>query len=263
MSDFTGDSLGKHEDAYALLTMRHADFSERELVEVLEGDRLAIAEGLELLIEGRRAYVLEGGRYFSDRSAQRLRDTAKRTLEKYHRKNPFRAGMPMQELAEPLSRAAQIADFRALLAWLAAEGTLVLESDRARRPEFSIKPPRDWQPTLDEIEGVYRAAGFESPTPKSFTFPKHLPTPALFLILAEQGKLVELTDKILIHRETWERAREIARTLTQTPEGITVSTLKDALGLTRKTVLPLLEKFDATGFTQRNEDDSREVVGVQ
>ena len=144
-----------------------------------------------------------------------------------------------------------------------AQNTLVREENRARLPEFTIKPPRDWQPTLDEIEGVYRVAGFETPTPKSFIFPKHLPTPALFLILTEQGKLIELTEKILIHCETWERAKESARLLDKTSEGITVGSLKDALGLTRKTVLPLLEKFDATGFTRRNEDDSREVVGVQ
>ena len=263
MSDFTGDSLGKHEEVYTLLTMRHADFSEREAVETLGGDRLDALAALERLVEERRAFVLTDGRYFSDRSGQRLRDTARRTLEKFHRKNPFRAGMPTEDLAEPLSRAAQIADFRALALWLLAQGTLVAEGNRVRLPEFSIQPPTDWQSTLDEIEAVYLAAGFDTPTPGSFTFSRHLPTPALFLILTEQGRLIALTEKILIHRTTWERAQDAALALNQTPEGITVGTLKDALGLTRKTVLPLLEKFDASGFTQRREDDSRAIVGVQ
>jgi selenocysteine-specific elongation factor len=49
-------------------------------------------------------------------------------------------------------------------------------------------------------------------------------------------------------------AREVARLLEGAPEGVTVAQVRDALGATRKHVLPLLAHLDATGVTRRRGD---------
>lgn len=49
-------------------------------------------------------------------------------------------------------------------------------------------------------------------------------------------------------------AREVARLLATNPDGVTVAEIRDALGTTRKFVLPLLARLDSTGVTRRRGD---------
>jgi len=46
----------------------------------------------------------------------------------------------------------------------------------------------------------------------------------------------------------------IAGLLSAHPEGVTASTVRDALGTSRKHVIPLLALLDATGVTRRRGD---------
>jgi selenocysteine-specific elongation factor len=49
-------------------------------------------------------------------------------------------------------------------------------------------------------------------------------------------------------------ARVVAGLLAAKPDGVTVAEIREALGSTRKYVLPLLAQLDATGVTRRRED---------
>jgi selenocysteine-specific elongation factor len=60
---------------------------------------------------------------------------------------------------------------------------------------------------------------------------------------------------VLFHRDAVdEAARVAARLLSITPDGFTVAGFRDATGLTRKYVLPLLGELDARGVTRRRDD---------
>jgi selenocysteine-specific elongation factor len=49
-------------------------------------------------------------------------------------------------------------------------------------------------------------------------------------------------------------ARLVADLLVEHPEGVTVADVRDAMGTTRKYVLPLLNRLDGTGVTRRRGD---------
>jgi selenocysteine-specific elongation factor len=51
-----------------------------------------------------------------------------------------------------------------------------------------------------------------------------------------------------------EAAGIVADLLAERPEGVTVGEVREALGSTRKYVVPLLTHFDATGRTRRRGD---------
>ena len=51
-----------------------------------------------------------------------------------------------------------------------------------------------------------------------------------------------------------EAARIVARLLASSPEGVTVAQVRDALGTTRKYILPILAHLDASGVTRRRGD---------
>jgi selenocysteine-specific elongation factor len=72
--------------------------------------------------------------------------------------------------------------------------------------------------------------------------------------LVRLGLVVERDGAYFADEAVDEAARVVARLLVASPDGVTVSTIRDELGTTRKHVLPLLAQLDATGVTRRRGD---------
>lgn len=70
----------------------------------------------------------------------------------------------------------------------------------------------------------------------------------------DRGDLVELNAELCLHREVHEQLLESLRGYFADGKGLTVSELKDRLGITRKYAIPLCEHLDRTGFTRREGD---------
>jgi selenocysteine-specific elongation factor len=72
--------------------------------------------------------------------------------------------------------------------------------------------------------------------------------------LARRGAIVQL-DGVWFASSALDRAaRLVADLLVEHPEGVTVADVRDAMGTTRKYVLPLLNRLDGTGVTRRRGD---------
>lgn len=72
--------------------------------------------------------------------------------------------------------------------------------------------------------------------------------------LVRRGAVVEI-DGVAFGAPAVERAADVVRGLLQSaPDGITVAEIRDALGTSRKYVLPMLAHLDATGRTRRRGD---------
>ena len=72
--------------------------------------------------------------------------------------------------------------------------------------------------------------------------------------LVRRGTVIE-SDGVYFGAEAAEdAARRLAALLAERPDGFTVADARDALGTTRKYVLPLLAHFDRTGVTRRRDD---------
>jgi hypothetical protein len=72
--------------------------------------------------------------------------------------------------------------------------------------------------------------------------------------LVQQGVVFE-HDAVAFHRDTLESLRpELEKLWLVSPEGFTVSQLRDALGITRKHAVPLAECVDKYGLTRRAGD---------
>jgi selenocysteine-specific elongation factor len=77
--------------------------------------------------------------------------------------------------------------------------------------------------------------------------------------LTRRGTLVE-RDGIHFHADAVaDAARVAARLLAASPQGFTVAEFRDAIGATRKHVLPLVNELDARGVTRRRDD--RRIAG--
>jgi selenocysteine-specific elongation factor len=72
--------------------------------------------------------------------------------------------------------------------------------------------------------------------------------------LVGRGLVVERDGAYFATEAIEQATRAVARLLAQTPEGVTVSAVRDALRTSRKHVLPILAELDATGMTRRRGD---------
>jgi selenocysteine-specific elongation factor len=107
----------------------------------------------------------------------------------------------------------------------------------------AARDPFAGHPVLEQL----RAGGFAPPEPSGADR-------ATVRELVRRGRLVE-RDGIVFHADAVEAAaREMALLLSTHPEGVTMSQLRDALGVSRKYALPLANELDARGVTRRRGD---------
>ncbi|MEO0004632.1 MAG: SelB C-terminal domain-containing protein, partial [candidate division WOR-3 bacterium] len=68
------------------------------------------------------------------------------------------------------------------------------------------------------------------------------------------GVLVDIGDGILMHSQALQSAEQVLKDMFKTQPEVTASQYRQALGTTRKIVIPLLNYFDRIGLTQRKGD---------
>jgi selenocysteine-specific elongation factor len=80
-------------------------------------------------------------------------------------------------------------------------------------------------------------------------------------LLVDQGVLVRLEDKLFMHRDAVAAARKVVIDLFVKSGSFETVTYRDALGVSRKFAVPLLDYFDTIRLTARS--GSRRTPGVE
>jgi selenocysteine-specific elongation factor len=139
------------------------------------------------------------------------------------------------------------------LATLAAGRTIALEGDQVMPPGAKAADLSGEAASFAaRLEDLYRKAGFEPP--KGFDAARLLGTKlqvveGLVSHLVKSGLLVRLSPDLVVHRDVASAAeRKLGSVKGQT---LAVAGFRDLLGLTRKTLIPLLEYFDSRKLTRR------------
>jgi len=120
-----------------------------------------------------------------------------------------------------------------------------------------------WKPRIsdpdeqlgEQVAAAFRKAGWASPTPDDLAATLRV-TPErlakLTRLLQERGVLVRLDDCVLIHRDAIEAGKQIVLRLFAQRPAFTTMDFRDALGVSRKFAVPLLDHLDRVRFTVRN-----------
>ncbi len=166
-------------------------------------------------------------------------------LARYHAQYPLRDGMNRGELLQ------RWGGTPALLEELAGQKSIKLRGAVAAIPAFRPKYTPELARRRDEIEVYYRRAGF---TPEENS--------AVDIALGGEVMAKLLRDKILlplgpehrIHRVYYRRALEALTALWEQKGEVSLGRYRDALGVSRKYALLLLEEFDRAGITVKTGD---------
>lgn len=242
---------------YAALAQQHAERTPTEIAEQTEVTEPDALVALQLLVESEKAFVVSATGYVSDVAWKRVCDTARRVLGAFHKKNPYKRRAPDSELRPALAKAATVRDFLALKGVLENAGVIVRERGGARLPDFAVILPPRWETAALEMLPVFVAGGLtDPPWPGNFraNYPRDVPVDAVLDALCEQGRLVRLESDLYIAPESLQRAKTLIRGLADAGTPITISTVREATGSSRRVLVPLLEVLDKQGFTTRHEE---------
>jgi selenocysteine-specific elongation factor len=188
-----------------------------------------------------------------------VEEASRKTLEAlqaFHAHNPTRAGMPK---ADAFAAAGAHPDIQRLaLARLVQSrqiedrGTVVAGSGWVARVSDQD------QQLSDAVEAAFKSAGWAAPTPAELgSALKQSPEriEKVSRLLADKGALVRLDQRLLIHRDALEAARRVVLDLFKQRPVFSTMEFRDALGVSRKYAVPLLDYLDKMRFTVRSGHD--------
>ena len=184
-------------------------------------------------------------------------------LEQFHREQPFKKGIDAAKLAHELPCDPGPDVFQHAVRLLIAQKKLHDSREvlsLAGRDPFATLGDRERRAAA-EIEHAFRVASLDPPAPATVVGTDRT-RQNVYRLLLETGRLVRLRTvdrdaQLVMHADVVDAARAtLARQFPQ-PKPFLVKEVRDLLHATRKTVVPLLEHFDAIGATVRNGDQRR------
>lgn len=191
-------------------------------------------------------------RWFGESILEDARGVLLDMLAKGHARDAGARGLSLQSLRSAAGHPAALVD--AALADLERQGRLRIEGSLAALAEHVPELDAARQATADAALHRIREAGLAPPTVKELTAELRVRGDELLQslrFLAERGDLVPVTADLYIDPEAVKVARERVRRALGRGSPASPSQLRDALGVSRKYLIPLLEYLDATGFTRR------------
>ena len=181
---------------------------------------------------------------------QALRQKAAGAIDAEHRAFPQKQGLALSQLRDFLeSELPEIFDL--LIADLCRTG-FVQTGKTIRRLSHRPALPPSLEATGTRLRAALSAKPFEPPSRKELA-PDAATQQALRFLL-ESGEATELSPDVIVLTESLSRMREIAREFLRQRGKGTVSEIRQAIGASRRIVVPLLERLDREGVTRREGD---------
>jgi selenocysteine-specific elongation factor len=218
----------------------------------------------QVAIKAREAMIVEAeGVFVARENFERLARTAVEAVKLHHQREPLSRGLARETLRERHFAPAAPEVFRAVIARLEKDGTLVSEKDVVRASEHGVElSPVDTQ-LRETIARAYQQAGLEAPMVEQVladagvSVAQRAHGRKILQLLIEGGTLVRVQGEMFFHSEALEHLKQLLSQYATEHEPerlIDVAKFKDLAGVSRKYAIPLLEYFDSERITRRSGD---------
>ncbi|MEA1958940.1 MAG: selenocysteine-specific translation elongation factor [Chloroflexota bacterium] len=171
-----------------------------------------------------------------------LARSAHSTLEKYHKENPLRQGMPKEELKGKLKVIERY--FSQAVNRLASDGVLSESGTLVQLPAHDVKLTPEQQKKIDAYLKALSSEPYSPP-------PEATIEPDLLGVIVGQGKAVKVADNVVFATDAYdEMVRAIADHIKANGQ-VTVAEVRDKFNTSRKYALALMEHLDSQKITRR------------
>jgi len=226
----------------------------KEAATVLGLNEAEMESAVKAVLQRGEVVILEGDRLIHAAALASTTECAMNALATYHAANPLRPGMPKEELRGALGRGVDARAFTALLAHWQSAGHVIADATTVRRADFAVRLDLRQQALLNRLVEIYRAAGFNVPSPEEVAEQVQAPKEEVAEIVRvahDQNLLIRVDEGLYFHQDTIEEARRMVKEYIAAQGSITVSQFRDLTGSSRKYALPILEYLDSVRFTRR------------
>jgi selenocysteine-specific elongation factor len=179
-----------------------------------------------------------------------LRERAIGLVDAVHKEAPERVGIDLNQLRSAL-RIQEPEVIESLLADL-CDGGFVRKGFCIARACHRPKLPFHIEPVENRVREALTRQPFDPPSRKAIESDAQARQVVRFLI--QNGELIEIAPDVLLLRESLANMKSRIAEFISTNGPATVSELRQALGSSRRVVVPLLERLDREGTTQRSGD---------
>lgn len=185
-----------------------------------------------------RKALVAGDEALSIETAAAIGESAAQHVARFHRSSPFRPGMPMASLAEQVGL-----DLTVLEVLIDGHASLIREGITVRSSGFEPGFDEEADQAWEAARSTLAEAAIAVPRRSELALDREV-----LHALIRSGELVEIGPEFVYLPEQVEQVVEATGNL---PDGFTVAEFRDALGITRKHAVPLLEWLDRAGITRR------------
>lgn len=253
----TGDGVVSQQVIVALLTMREVPMTVAQISDIIDADESAVAA---CLVDALEAGCIESVGstdkrcYLTAAMKRRLLSAVERALVEFHANEPEATGCSIEALRGACARRCPRAAFDAVLEDAARRGDLVVFEGEAGLPQAQATAQAATRRAAEELLSMLKEQGAAVPE-----LPQLAQRMGLSLPLAR--KAAALCEREgMAHRISggWyldtasEQAccQAVVRCLEEKGRA-TVGELREVMGISRNRTVPLLERFDAQGITER------------
>ena len=231
--------------------IRREDLSQQSLLAPAELDILLtglVAGGKVRLVAGGRVLISAGGLTAAG-------ELLKELLADFHREHALEAGASRDWLAKEAGLSLDV--LGVVVAALAEQESVVEERRLLRLSGFRVPLSAEQKTLADRLEALYRERLFSTPSlaeAAALLGATEEQVSDLGRLLEQQGKLVTLGEKVVLHRDALEEARSVLLRHLAEHKEVRAADLRDLLGSSRKYAIALLDCFDRVGLLLRREN---------
>ena len=218
---------------------------------LLRSDEMAAL--LDKLRANRRVVSLPGGTLTHSAIVEETAGKMLQAILSFHTANPQRAGLGRDELFSTVGGSAEVCQLA--VASLLNSKRLESQGTVFARAGWSARLSDHDQRLGERVTEAFLGAGWAGPAATDLATALGEPlarVEKMVKLLLERAVLVRLDERLCIHRDALEAAKQEAlRLFAQKPRFSTME-FRDALGVSRKYAVPLLDHLDRTRFTVRS-----------
>lgn len=175
-------------------------------------------------------------------------------LADYHKANPLKIGMPIEELRSKMGMETKLATF--LLEQAVRDGTVVIVPGYVSLKDHSVQLGDNEKKVVDRLLLKFESNPYAPPSLKETT---QEIGDDLVRFLLESGSLVQVSEDVIFKADTYEGMVDQVKEELKESGTLTVADVRDKFQTSRKYALALMEHLDAVGVTVR-EGDARRLV---
>ncbi len=179
-------------------------------------------------------------------------------LERFHRQQPLKAGVTLEELRSKLFKGFSPRVFSVLLVYFAQQKILTQSGQKVKLTDYQITLTAQQEMIRNSLLEAWNSQPYSPPSAAEVAQAKNFPVDeaeAVADAMIEMGEAVRIqSGDIILTEDAWNRAVDLAKSFIDTNGGLTLAEFRDGLQTSRKYALAMLEHMDEKRITKRMGD---------